>query len=232
MCAHSLNSSSRLSQWDKRWFVLRGGSTMLEYYKAERDADRGLPPAGSVDVHGSTIERHDTANQRADVIEFVLHTSDRVLGLRTNSEDTFRLWVAAIVAAGGRAPLQKGTLLHSEHGHKGNNVGVSKSGRIQSIAQASGGGSSNPTSPGSPHHPPFHGATRSLSASLDVSDGNLSSMHAQALSGRADSSYSIQLPERSTLTLPPNLDAVSTLDPSRRPPSSEGSIRRRDGCCR
>ena len=64
---------------------------MLEYYKAERDADRGLPPAGSVDVHGSTIERHDTANQRADVIEFVLHTSDRVLGLRTNSEDTFRL---------------------------------------------------------------------------------------------------------------------------------------------
>ena len=27
------------------------------------------------------------------VIEFVLHTSDRVLGLRTNSEDAFRLWV-------------------------------------------------------------------------------------------------------------------------------------------
>ena len=79
---------------------------MLEYYKAERDADRGLPPAGSVDVHGSTIERHDTTNQRADVIEFVLHTSDRVLGLRTNSEDTFRLWVAAIVAAGGRAPAR------------------------------------------------------------------------------------------------------------------------------
>ena len=45
-CVHSLSSSSRQSQWDKRWFVLRGGSTMLEYYKAERDADRGLPPAG------------------------------------------------------------------------------------------------------------------------------------------------------------------------------------------
>ena len=98
--------------------------------QAERDADRGQPPAGGVDCHGSAIERVPSNGQRPGWgnagfdIEFILHTSERVLYLRANSEDTFRLWIAGIVAAGGRAPLQAGPK------SKGGHVGLSKSGKI------------------------------------------------------------------------------------------------------
>lgn len=113
---HRKTFGNALSKYDKRWFVLRGGNTMLYYYKAERDADRGQPPAGGVECHGCAIERVPGEQKQGGAfssssgfdIEFILHTADRVLNLRTNSEDTFRLWVAAIVKAGGRAPLQKG----------------------------------------------------------------------------------------------------------------------------
>ena len=81
---------------------------MLYWYKAEKDAERGSPPAGGIDCKGSHIER--VANSMAEDIEFLIHTGERVLGLRTASEDTFRLWVGAIVTAGGRAPLTKAAL--------------------------------------------------------------------------------------------------------------------------
>lgn len=104
-----------LQKWDKRWFVLSGGTSQLNYYKSERDAARGNPPAGSVECMRSQIERIAMTSSNAwgnagYNIEFVLHTEERVLGLRAASEDAFRLWVSAIVTAGGRAPLQKNAL--------------------------------------------------------------------------------------------------------------------------
>jgi hypothetical protein len=109
-----------LQKWDKRWFVLQGGSTTLNYYKSERDADNGKPPSGGVSCASAHIERASvTANSgwgsSGFEIEFVLHTAERMLGLRTNSEDTFRLWVGALVAAGARAPLQKDALCAHSH---------------------------------------------------------------------------------------------------------------------
>ena len=87
-------------KWDKRWFVLRGGSTTLHYYKTERDADKGNTPAGGVECDGCNIERvPDKLRSESGFsglsgfdIEFILHTKDRVLNLRTDNEDTFRLW--------------------------------------------------------------------------------------------------------------------------------------------
>jgi len=136
---HRKTFGNVLNKWEKRWCVLRGGSTMLYYYKNERDADKGLPPSGGVDCHGSSVERVTSAGN----IEFLLHTADRVLALRATNEDVFKMWVAAIVSAGGRAPLQRGAL-----GHQGN-LAISKSGKIV------------------PNKPVL---ARSLSSSLDVPD--------------------------------------------------------------
>ena len=82
---------------------------MLQYYKSERDAEKGVAPSGEVDCQGGAVERVSECDHHSNGfnIEFVLHTAERQLTVRTNSEDTFKLWVAAIVAAGGRAPLQK-----------------------------------------------------------------------------------------------------------------------------
>ena len=39
--AKGFSIGNAVSKWDKRYFVLRGGSTTLSYYKHERDADKG-----------------------------------------------------------------------------------------------------------------------------------------------------------------------------------------------
>lgn len=62
-----------------------------------------------MDLIGSSIERlsRPTSKETAWDIEFALHcpASNRVLTLKANGDDSFRLWVAAVVHAGGRAPL-------------------------------------------------------------------------------------------------------------------------------
>ena len=122
----------------------------------DSDADRGQPPAGGVDCHGSAIERVPSNGQRPGWgnagfdIEFILHTSERVLYLRANSEDTFRLWIAGIVAAGGRAPLQAGPK------SKGGHVGLSKSGKIVVPAISKAGPRELPKMANHPHGTPVH----------------------------------------------------------------------------
>jgi hypothetical protein len=82
----------------------------LVILQGQKEADKGSAPAGSVECHGTSIERlaSDLKSGKGTSwdVHFALHTPERVLHLKANGEDSFRLWVAAIVAAGGRAPLQ------------------------------------------------------------------------------------------------------------------------------
>ena len=82
--------------------------------QGQKEADKGSNPAGSVECHGTSIERlaSDLKSGKGTSwdVHFALHTPERVLHLKANGEDSFRLWVAAIVAAGGRAELGAGRL--------------------------------------------------------------------------------------------------------------------------
>ena len=89
---------NKLSKWDKRWFVVTEGGGTLAYYKDPKDASRSKAAQGSVTLQGSSVERIGGGDGT-----FALHTSDRILTLRAESDLEMRGWVRAIVASGGFA---------------------------------------------------------------------------------------------------------------------------------
>lgn len=119
-----------LAKWDKRYFALPGGTSKLLYYKTERDAERGKAANGELNIEGCRVERIlDAGGESAPdswPVMFSIDTDDRVLTLRTDSGDTLRLWVAAIVAAGGSAAPNIG----QEQASLGGRLMMSASGKL------------------------------------------------------------------------------------------------------
>ena len=121
-----------LQKWDKRWFTLRGGDSVLSYHKSDKDADRGKPAAGEISCVGCKIERiHGNVgvgtHSEGWEVAFAVNTEGRVLTLRTDSEDSLSLWVGAIVAAGGAAEAD---LLGSGSRDVRGKLAMTKSGRL------------------------------------------------------------------------------------------------------
>ena len=136
----------------------------------EREAEKGREPSGGIDCHGSSIERLSRPTSAAGGwdVEFAVHTADRVLTLRCQNDDSFRLWTSAIVAAGGRAPLQEEAM-----GPKGKLL-TSKSGRIILNKQKTGPLDPGMVPPQELDPPPASSlGGRSLSASLDLGPDGL-----------------------------------------------------------
>ena len=118
----SLGFGNSLAKWDKRYFVLAEGSSMLAYHKNAEDADAASKPAlGTMPCEGSIVAcdaEDGTIISLAQVGE-----QPRVLWLRAESPELAGQWVAAIKAAGaveqatdGAAQMLKGMLLKQVDG--------------------------------------------------------------------------------------------------------------------
>ena len=102
--AKSGSIGNAMIKWDRRWFVLSGPSEMLHYYKAESDMLRGRPPAGSVEMIGSSLEQTGGGDG-----SFVVHTPSRVLTLKTEEGTRdVQQWARAMVAAGAYCEFELG----------------------------------------------------------------------------------------------------------------------------
>ena len=178
----------------------------------EREAEKGREPSGGIDCHGSSIERLSRPTSAAGGwdVEFAVHTADRVLTLRCQNDDSFRLWTSAIVAAGGRAPLQEEAM-----GPKGKLL-TSKSGRIILNKQKTGPLDPGMVPPQELDPPPalVVGGTQPLHPSTSVPTASLprprprrSCPFGEAAVATRDASRSVAL-----MPLPHDLDSRPTLD--------------------
>ena len=89
-----------MAKWDRRFFVLRAGTSTLQYFKSERDASVGKKPAGELNCDGGEVKR-ETAGGNV----FSISTPERVLTLRAESQQDVTDWTLAVVAAGGHTEL-------------------------------------------------------------------------------------------------------------------------------
>ena len=89
-----------MAKWDRRFFVLRAGTSTLQYFKSERDASVGKKPAGELNCDGGEVKR-ETAGGNV----FSISTAERVLTLRAESQQDVTDWTLAVVAAGGHTEL-------------------------------------------------------------------------------------------------------------------------------
>ena len=89
-----------MAKWDRRFFVLRAGTSTLQYFKSERDASVGKKPAGELKCDGGEVKR-ETAGGNV----FSISTAERVLTLRAESQQDVTDWTLAVVAAGGHTEL-------------------------------------------------------------------------------------------------------------------------------
>ena len=94
------NVLGKCGKWDKRWFSLLEGSTILCYFKDASAAncnELDATPLGELDLLGCSIDR---ATQPGD-LRFAIHTPTRVLRLRASDFDEVDQWCAAISTAAG-----------------------------------------------------------------------------------------------------------------------------------
>ena len=89
-----------MAKWDRRFFVLKAGTSTLQYFKSERDASVGKKPAGELNCDGGEVKR-ETAGGNV----FSISTAERVLTLRAESQQDVTDWTLAVVAAGGHTEL-------------------------------------------------------------------------------------------------------------------------------
>ena len=77
----------------RRFFVLRAGTSTLQYFKSERRF-WGKKPAGELNCDGGEVKR-ETAGGNV----FSISTAERVLTLRAESQQDVTDWTLAVVAA-------------------------------------------------------------------------------------------------------------------------------------
>ena len=82
----------------QRWFVIEEGSDTLVYYKDPPQVSNRKHALGALGLLGCTIERIGGGDGT-----FQVHTKERVLTLRAESEADMRRWVLAFEASGGIA---------------------------------------------------------------------------------------------------------------------------------
>jgi hypothetical protein len=104
----SIGIGNSLAKWDRRYFVLPSGSSMLAYHKVEEDASSIAKPAlGTMPCQGSVVALNP--DEPTTFSMTATGENPRVLWLRAKSPELASDWVAAIVAAGGTQSSNKAT---------------------------------------------------------------------------------------------------------------------------
>ena len=92
----SFGVGNSLSKWDKRFFVLRDGSSVVSYYKTEDDASSSSKPAqGTVTCVGGVV-----TSDEGDDVTFCLSNPDRTLYLKAGDAASRKQWMDALTGAG------------------------------------------------------------------------------------------------------------------------------------
>uniref|UniRef100_A0A7S3EYH3 PH domain-containing protein n=1 Tax=Haptolina ericina TaxID=156174 RepID=A0A7S3EYH3_9EUKA len=87
-----------LKKWDRRYFVLRAGTTFLRYYKVKEDFSNGREPAGSLDTSGGVVK----VEREPGIFAIHIVTPLRTLSLRAESAAILEHWIMAL-SCGDRA---------------------------------------------------------------------------------------------------------------------------------
>jgi hypothetical protein len=98
----SLGFGNSLAKWDRRYFVLHDGSSVIAYHKTQEDAESSSKPAlGTASCSGSIVSL-DESDDSVLSITLVGETTARVLWLRAPDSAGAQRWVDAIVRAGAK----------------------------------------------------------------------------------------------------------------------------------
>lgn len=92
---HSGADKLKLFQkWDKRWFVLPKGGTLLAYYKSDDDFKRNEQPLGAVECKGARVFLKGVTKD--DEYRFTVASDTRELKLRAKDKADYDAWMAIL----------------------------------------------------------------------------------------------------------------------------------------
>jgi len=94
----SSSKGELMRKWDRRYFVLRAGSTQLKYYRTKEDYCSSHPSAGCIDTAGATLK----VDRSGGACQMQVITPSRTLAVRADSMAVLDHWLHTL-SSGSRA---------------------------------------------------------------------------------------------------------------------------------